>query len=126
MVNLEKLMNQKVSHNMYGIGNVTGISQPYLVVTFQNDLQKKFTYPNCFELYLKLEHKELVEEIQKDIEELRMGKNAGQKTDFNACVDKMHAIDKRVKDKQEAWIQAQREKLERQRMYRKQRLGAGR
>lgn len=62
-----ELINLKVKHKVFGEGVIIANESSYVTVRFQKD-EKKFMYPNAFDLYLTVENSEISENIKQEIE----------------------------------------------------------
>lgn len=87
------LIDEQVQHSKFGIGRITSSSDSIIKVEFRKDIgEKKFSYPEAFEGYLKMcdpstqkyvsgkldeLHKEISRDrIEKELERLREAKKA--------------------------------------------------
>ena len=66
-------MNSKVTHIIWGAGNVVSIDGRYIHVDFEGEIGcRMFVYPDAFERYLKYEDAELQSEVTAKLEERRL------------------------------------------------------
>ncbi|AXH99152.1 malate synthase [Sporosarcina sp. PTS2304] len=69
-----KLLNEKVTHNVFGTGNIVEQEDAVIVVDF-TDHTKKFVYPDAFEKFITLEN----ETLAKSLEEVFVQKKEDEK-----------------------------------------------
>ena len=66
-------MNSKVTHIIWGAGNVVSIDGRYIHVDFAGEIGcRMFVYPDAFEQYLKYENAELQSEVTAKLEARRL------------------------------------------------------
>ena len=62
------LLEQRVIHKVFGTGSIINQTASCVEVSFvSNDAVKKFTYPMCFEKFLKLEDESLQNEMEEEV-----------------------------------------------------------
>lgn len=102
---MKSLINEKVSHNKFGIGKIMEHTSLNVKVFFpQTDQAKFFQYPNAFEKFLTLENETLNEECQQ------------------MAVSKREEKEKAVQDRLEEMIRVEEEEKERNKPVRKKRV----
>lgn len=63
-----ELRGETVNHKFFGRGQIIGFENNYVTVLFEgNKAERKFTYPTVFNVFLELDNKVLLKEIEKDI-----------------------------------------------------------
>lgn len=66
-------MNSKVTHIIWGAGDVVSIDGRYIHVDFEGEIGcRMFVYPDAFERYLKYEDAELQSEVTAKLEARRL------------------------------------------------------
>lgn len=62
-----ELYGEVVKHKVFGRGQIVEFANNYVTVLFdENKSEKKFTYPTAFELFLELENKSFLKQIEED------------------------------------------------------------
>lgn len=62
---ISELIDEKIFHKVYGQGTITSIEGDYLNATFSNGKSSKFSFPSCFDKFIKLSDEEKAQELQK-------------------------------------------------------------
>jgi hypothetical protein len=69
------LLNEKITHKVYGIGSIVEQDKAVITINFK-DNTKKFVYPDAFGKFIKLNDRNTAKSLQKLIEKAEMKKEA--------------------------------------------------
>ncbi|PIC94765.1 malate synthase [Sporosarcina sp. P26b] len=58
------LINEEITHNVFGEGNIVEHEESFITVDFNKDL-KRFVYPDAFENFIKLNDRSMAESLEK-------------------------------------------------------------
>lgn len=69
-MDIKDLTGETVIHRLFGKGEIKEAGDGYLKIDFlEYNRKSEFVYPSCFDVYLKLEKKEIQESVIKDLED---------------------------------------------------------
>lgn len=96
-MDFEKLVNQTVTHKVFGKGNIRSVDEKYLEVDFMKTGKvSKFPYPSCFHGFLTVEDCKLQMEIEAVVEVWKQESGAVQKEELKLQHEKtMQGIESR-------------------------------
>ncbi|HIW35051.1 MAG TPA: malate synthase [Candidatus Paenibacillus intestinavium] len=69
------LINEKITHTVFGIGNIVDHDESVITIDF-NNYTKKFVYPDAFEKFIKLNDRNTAKSLQKIIAKEEIKKEA--------------------------------------------------
>ena len=55
-----------VFHKSFGIGKILELDNSYVTIIFDNNLERKFSYPDAFGKYLTCKNRELLNQVRQD------------------------------------------------------------
>lgn len=62
---ISDLIDEQIIHKVYGKGTIKSIEDEYLNATFESGKESKFSFPSCFDKFIKLSDEEKWQELQQ-------------------------------------------------------------
>ena len=62
---ISDLIDEQINHKVYGKGTIKSIEDEYLNATFESGKESKFSFPSCFDKFIKLLDEEKWQELQQ-------------------------------------------------------------
>lgn len=61
---ISDLIDEKIVHKVYGKGSIKSIKDDHVIASFDNGKEGKFSFPLCFDKFIRIEAKEKQQEVQ--------------------------------------------------------------
>lgn len=118
-MDLEKLVNQTVTHKSFGKGIIRSVNDKYLEVEFtEKGKISMFPYPGCFHGFLAIEDNNIQSEIEAVVEDWKQENNIVQKEELKKQYEKtIQSIEARRLAVEEKKLQAVQRAMEHRSKY---------
>jgi len=106
-MNINDLLNEKVTHTVFGSGIIEKTTEKYIDVFFpEKNKTSIFSYPTCFRTFLTIDNECLKPEIDKDLQEwLVTSGTLDKEKRRDITIKRQQAIENRVKERERLRIE---------------------
>ncbi len=120
--NIEDMLGVEVNHIKLGKGVVRNVEAIHIGIEFENDVMKKFQYPDAFEKFLDVEDKQLRAKIDVDLEIRKEESDYQERKRSQSLYNNVKAFDEKRAAKHREKARQQLEKQRQSQMMREQRM----
>lgn len=115
---ISDLIDEQIIHKVYGAGTIEAINGDYLDATFKNGKQSKFSFPSCFDKFVKLADEGKQQELMQFVNKWK--KENGifeQEMLHKITAETQEGIKRRIEEREIKRIQREKEVAERNRRF---------
>ena len=115
---ISELIDEKIVHKVYGQGTITSIEGDYLNATFSNGKASKFSFPSCFDKFIKFSDEEKAQELQKYLNIWKTENGIfEQEMIHKMTAETQEGIKKRAEEREKRRLERAKEEAARNRMF---------
>lgn len=115
---ISDLIDEQITHKVYGRGIISSIEDDYLTATFDNGKESDFSFPSCFDKFIKLADKEKDQELQQFVYKWKIENGIFKQEMLRKKTAETQAgIVKRVEERERRRLERAREEAARNRMF---------